>query len=72
MKKAAAVTEPESKVSVTESVAPSVEKVAPVSVTQQDSAEKPFRKIGLLILLAVFVLSGAFFAKKTEIFHKKS
>jgi hypothetical protein len=26
----------------------------------------------LLILLAVFVLSGAFFAKKVEIFHKKS
>lgn len=72
VKKEAGIPEVEAKVSVTESVAPSVEKVAPVSVTQQDSAEKPFRKIGLLILLVVFVLSGAFFAKKVEIFHKKS
>lgn len=72
VKEEAGIPEVEAKVSVTESVAPSVEKVAPVSVTQQDSAEKPFRKIGLLILLAVFVLSGAFFAKKVEIFHKKS
>ncbi|MBR0496308.1 MAG: hypothetical protein IJJ71_09060 [Treponema sp.] len=72
VKEESGIPEVEAKVSVTESVAPSVEKVAPVSVTQQDSAEKPFRKIGLLILLAVFVLSGAFFAKKVEIFHKKS
>ena len=68
----AGVVEPEAKVSVTESVSASESNAASVSVGQTESAEKPFRKIGLLILLAVFVLSGAFFAKKVEIFHKKS
>lgn len=72
VKEVAAVTEPEAKVSVAESVAPSEEMASPVSAVQAEGAEKPFRKIGLLILLAVFVLSGAIFAKKTEIFHKKS
>lgn len=72
VKEVAAVTEPEAKVSVAEDVSVSEKMASPVSVTQQDSAEKPFRKIALLMLLAVFVLSGAIFAKKTEIFHKKS
>lgn len=72
VKEETGIPEVEAKVSVTESVAPSVEKVAPVSAVQAESAEKPVRKIALLMLLAVFVLSGAIFAKKTEIFHKKS
>ena len=69
---AAGVVEPEAKVSVTESVSASESNEASVSVAQTESAEKPVRKIALLMLLAVFILSGAIFAKKTEFFHKKS
>lgn len=72
VKEVAAVTEPEAKVSVAEDVSVSEKMASPVSAVQAESAEKPVRKIALLMLLAVFVLSGAIFAKKTEIFHKKS
>lgn len=66
------IPEAKTKISVSENNSPTSETNTVVSVSQTETFEKPYRKVVLLILLAVFILSGAIYAKKSDFFHKKS